>query len=258
MSARASGQALPFLAGARRVLRLALDGRAWTRRGLFVGLLLGLPVLLGVMVRSLGSASFPARASGAELFDYVVRYYYLAAACPLTALFSAASLVSEELEGKTITYLFTRPVTRASILVGKLASYLVQTLTLALPAVVLAFFLFVSMSGFSALGAHAGALGRALIVTALALLAYGALFALAGVLLRRPLVLGLLLFAWERLAYAFGPGYLPRLTFTAHLHALLGPGAGAPASAAVLLGVTAALVLAAVFVFTRREYVLDQ
>ena len=55
---------------------------------------------------------------------------------------------------------------------------------------------------------------RDLGVVLLTFLAYGALFALMGVLLRRPVIPGLLfLFGWELLANL--PGYLPRLTLTA-------------------------------------------
>ena len=48
---------------------------------------------------------------------------------PLAALFYATSLVADEVEGRTLTYLLTRPITRASILAGKFAAYLATTLT---------------------------------------------------------------------------------------------------------------------------------
>jgi len=53
----------------------------------------------------------------------------------------------------------------------------------------------------------------------LALLAYGALFTLLGVLLKRPMIPGLLfVFVWEMVANL--PGYLPRFTLTAYLRSL--------------------------------------
>ena len=57
-------------------------------------------------------------------------------------------------------------------------------------------------------------------VMLLTLVAYGALFTLLGVLLRRPVIPGLLfLFVWELLANL--PGYLPRFTLTAWLRSLV-------------------------------------
>ena len=55
---------------------------------------------------------------------------------------------------------------------------------------------------------------------ALTLVAYGAFFALLGVLLKRPVIPGLLfLYGWELLANL--PGYLPRFTLTAWLRSLV-------------------------------------
>jgi len=111
---------------------------------------------------------------------------------------------------------------------------------------------------------------RDLGVMLLALVAYGALFALLGVLLKRPVIPGLLfLYGWELLANL--PGYLPRLTLTAWLRSLIHhrPAeegiAGLfqqvlPADQAlvVLLGVSLVLLAAAGWIFSTREYVLEQ
>jgi ABC-type transport system involved in multi-copper enzyme maturation permease subunit len=105
---------------------------------------------------------------------------------------------------------------------------------------------------------------------ALALLAYGALFALLGVLLKRPVIPGLMfLYGWELLANL--PGYLPRFTLTAWLRSLvhhrpaeqglaglfqqvLPAGQGL----AVLVVVSALLLAAGAWIFSTREYVLEQ
>jgi ABC-2 type transport system permease protein len=121
-----------------------------------------------------------------------------------------------------------------------------------------------------ALGPAAADLLRDLGVMLLALVAYGALFALLGVLLKRPVIPGLLfLYGWELLANL--PGYLPRLTLTAWLRSLIHhrpaeegiaglfqqvlPGDQA---LAVLLGASLVLLAAAGWIFSSREYVLEQ
>jgi hypothetical protein len=111
---------------------------------------------------------------------------------------------------------------------------------------------------------------RDLGVIVLTLLVYGALFTLMGVLLKRPLLPGLLfLYGWEMLASV--PGWAPRFTITAWLRSLLrhrpaGEGIG-EAFAQVLptglsLGVLAAIMMATLalagWMFARRQYVLEQ
>jgi hypothetical protein len=111
---------------------------------------------------------------------------------------------------------------------------------------------------------------RDLGVLALTLLVYGALFALMGVLMKRPLLPGLLfLFVWEMAANL--PGYVPRFTITAWLRSLVthrpaGRGVSelfgqvlpADLSLAVLTALTAVFLWLAIWIFSGREYVLDQ
>jgi ABC-type transport system involved in multi-copper enzyme maturation permease subunit len=209
--------------------------------------------------------------SGFELYGaFIVALYSVRNALPLVALFYATSLVADEVEGKTITYLLSRPVPRAAILAGKFGAYLATTLSLALPATTLAFFLLASAPGSPGIAGGAADLARDLGVVALALLSYGAAFTLLGVVLRRPVVPGLLfLFAWEWVANL--PGYMPRLTITAYLRSLLRhrpPEEGflqmtaetLPASLClgVLLAASLVSLALAAWIFSKREYVLEQ
>ena len=189
---------------------------------------------------------------------------------PLCALFYASALVAEEVEGKTLTYLLTRPVHRASILLGKFAAYLVTALVFVWPVTVLTFFLFATSRGVGYLEARAFVLFQDLGVIAIALVAYGAAFTLLGIVIKRPVIAGLLfLYGWEFLTYA--PGYLPRFTLTAYLRSLL---SHRPVEEGVQLFQTTVLgtgesllslaILTVVFlvlafgIFSRREYVMEQ
>jgi ABC-2 type transport system permease protein len=261
---------VPFGRAARAVFDLALEGMLWSRRSVAVLVLLALPVLFGVLYRVLLVARLPARITAADLYGVVVAFFYLRNALPLVALFYASSLIADEVEAKTITYLLTRPIQRSAILCGKFAAYCATTLALALPALVVTFFLLMTQRGRQGVSAGAADLVRDLGVLALALLAYGALFTLMGVLLKRPLLPGLLfLYGWEMLANL--PGWAPRFTLTAWLRSLLrhrpaGEGIG-EAFAQVLPAALALVVLSAIIVvclalaawiFTRRQYVLEQ
>jgi ABC-type transport system involved in multi-copper enzyme maturation permease subunit len=269
--ARDPSRPLPFRKAARAVFDLSLEGMVWTRRSVLMAALVGMPVLFGVLYRIvLASNAKVQPVTPPDLYAVIVAVYWIRNVLPLAALFYATALVADEVEGKTLTYLVTRPLTRASIFAGKFAAYLVTTLTLALPAAVLTFFLILSARGASAVGQAVGDLVRDLAVMALALLVYGALFALLGVLLKRPVIPGLMfLYGWELMAHL--PGYLPRLTITAWLRSLVThrPAqeglAGLfqqvlPATQAlpVLVVATVAFLFLAARIFSSREYVLDQ
>ena len=268
--APAHAHPVPFLRSATAVFDLALEGMLWSKRSLAVLVLLLLPVLFGVLYRVLLAARVSTRITAADLYGVVVAFFYVSNALPLVALFYASSLIADEVESKTITYLLTRPIRRSSVLWGKFAAYCATTCSLALPALVVTFFLLMTHRGRQGVSAGAPDLVRDLAVMVLTLLVYGALFTLMGVLLKRPLLPGLLyIYGWELLAYA--PGWSPRLTITAWLKSLLrhrpaGEGIGEafaqalPAGLAlvVLPAIMVVCLALAAWIFARRQYVLEQ
>jgi ABC-2 type transport system permease protein len=268
---RDTSRPLPFAEGARAVLDLSLEGMVWARRTLLMGLLVWFPVVVAVIYRVVLATHPEARLpSATDFYAVAVAVYWIRNVLPLAALFFATALVADEVEGRTLTYLLTRPLARASIFAGKFVAYLATTLALALPSVVLTFFLLLSARGWAAVGPSVGDLFRDLGVAALAVVAYGALFALLGVLLKRPVIPGLLfLYGWELLANL--PGYLPRFTLTAWLRSLIHHRPAEEGLAglfqqvlpagqglAVLVLVSAVFLAAAAWIFSTREYVLEQ
>ena len=97
-----------------------------TRRGLIAAALAGIPVALAFLVRQVSRFEGPAPI---ELLLSLVWYLLIQVIVPLIALVMASSVIAEEIEDRTITYLFTRPTPRASILLGR-------WLAVALPIVV--------------------------------------------------------------------------------------------------------------------------
>lgn len=266
---RDTSRAVPFLPSARAVFGLSLEGMLWSRRSLVLGGLLAIPVLIAVVYRLVLAARLPAEITGLHLYGYLVALFWVRNALPLAALFYATALIADEVEGRTLTYLLTRPVRRSAILAGKFAAYVVTTLCLSLPAAVVTFFVLATSRGVGLAGSVPD-LFRDLGVLVLTLLVYGALFALMGVLMKRPLIPGLLfLFVWELIANL--PGYMPRFTITAWLRSLVthrpaGRGVSemfgqvlpAGLSLVVLAVLTVAFLWLAIRIFSRREYVLDQ
>lgn len=279
MSARPTPPAPPtFATGAVRVFGLSLGEMLWSRRTVFLLLVTGAPVFLALVARLVQSSGIvPLRVNGAavdggSIFGMMIWVFFLRFIVPVLGVFYGTALIADEVEDRTITYLFTRPIRRGAVLVGKYLAYLVSTTLVVLPSVVLVYFLLVPLSQvgrtFVAFAADLGLL-------ALGLAAYGALFALVGAALKRPLVSGLVfVFGWEQIALLV-PGYMKRFTVAHYVqglvpHAMPSDGVAAvlqsvlrdnpPAVMCILalLGVVAASLWLGVRAVENREYVLDQ
>lgn len=262
-----------------RILDLSLAQMLWSRRSIFLGLIVGGPVLLAIAVRLVASLAPSgtlringAAVSGGALFGMMIWLLYLRFIVPVLGVFYGTSLIADEVDDKTITYLFTRPIPRGAVLVGKYLAYLVCTVLLVLPSVVLVYFLVLPVGS---IGESFPILLEDLGMLAIGLLAYGAVFALAGTCLKRPLLVGLAFaFGWEPAVLLF-PGYLKRLTVAYYLQALVphvmpqdsavsvlmqvfheAPSVGASIAALVLIGALALWL--AVRAVESREYVLEQ
>jgi len=275
------GQAPPFTASAMRVFDLSLGQMLWSRRTIFLALLVGSPLALGVLFRvlevmgvvgvtRLGGAS----TSGPAVFGGMIWLLYLRFIVPVLGVFYGTALIADEVDDKTITYLFVRPIPRGAVLVGKYLAYLVTTVFVVLPSVVLLYLLVVPL-GRGSLASAFPALLKDLGLLGLGLAAYGALFAFIGARFKHPLVAGLLFaFGWEQLALVL-PGYLRRLTVAYYLQALVPhsmPQGGigtvlqslfresppAWVSLLWLAGCTVVFLALAARTVERREYVLEQ
>jgi ABC-type transport system involved in multi-copper enzyme maturation permease subunit len=267
------------LSSALRVFDLSLGQMLWSRRSVFLGILLGGPVLLA-LVFSFLSARFGlplvngARVSGAAIFGIMVWLLYIRFIIPVLGVFYGTSLIADEVDDKTITYLFTRPIPRSAVLLGKYLAYLVCTVLLVLPSVMLVFFLVVPAGGGSIAEAFPSLLADFAMLT-VGLIAYGAVFAFVGARLKRPLVTGLVFtFGWEPAVLLF-PGYLKRFTVAYYLQALVSHDAPQDSAIGMLMqvfrevpSVTTSLVSLAIIVglalwaagraVETREYVLEQ
>jgi ABC-type transport system involved in multi-copper enzyme maturation permease subunit len=214
------------LPSAMRIFDLSLGQMLWSRRSVFLGLLLGGPVLLAVVLRivdTLHASGFKvngAAVSGSTIFGMMIWLLFIRFIVPVLGVFYGTALIADEVEDKTITYLFTRPIPRRAVLLGKYLAYLACTVLLVLPSVMLMFFLVVPTGGGTIAAGFPGLVADlGMLVVGLA--AYGAVFALVGTRLKRPLVVGLVFaFGWEPGVLLF-PGYLKRLTVAYYLQALV-------------------------------------
>lgn len=267
-------------ASAVRVFDLSLGQMLWSRRSVFLAILLGGPVVLAALIAVLTKTSLGAfringaPVGGATIFGMIIWLLYIRFILPILGVFYGTSLIADEVDDKTITYLFTRPIPRSSVLLGKYLAYLACTVLLVLPSVMLVYFLIVPVGGGS-IAAAFPSLVADLGMLAVGLASYGAVFSLVGARVKRPLVVGLVFaFGWEPTVLLF-PGYLKRLTVAYYLQALVNHEMPQDSAVSVLMQVfhevpsvaISLLCLAAIVALTlwlagraveQREYVLEQ
>ena len=279
MTATPATHSTSFFTGARRIFSLSIGEMLWSRRTIFMALVVGSPVLVALVARIVQSAGIaPLRVNGVQvdavsMFGAIIWILFLWFIVPVLGVFYGTSLIADEVDDKTITYLFTRPVRRGAVVVGKYMAYLLCTTLVVLPSVMIVYFLMVPFrqipASFISLVIDLGVLG-------LGLAAYGALFALVGAAIRRPLVVGLVfVFGWELVTLVM-PGYLKRFTLAYYLQTLVphamptgdtvsllqGAVFREPPSVAVSIGVLVLAIVASLALAARvveqREYVLEQ
>jgi ABC-2 type transport system permease protein len=216
-----------LIRSAVRIFELSLGQMLWSRRSIFLALVVGGPVVLAAVVRIIAalvpSSSFRingAMVGGPSIFGMMIWLLYVRFIVPVLGVFYGTALIADEVDDKTITYLFTRPIPRGAVLLGKYLAYLGCTVLLILPTVMIVFFLIVPL-GAGSVGQAFPSLLTDLGMIALGLAAYGAVFALVGARLKRPLVIGLVFaFGWEPTVLLV-PGYLKQLTVAYYVQALV-------------------------------------
>lgn len=278
--ARGAGENGPSLAAAvMRIFDLSLGQMLWSRRTIFMALVVAAPMVLAVLFRIVlfeqgGLAIADHTMKGDALFGAVIWLLYLRFIVPILGVFYGTSLIADEVDDKTITYLFVRPVPRRAILLGKYLAYVASTVLVVLPSVVVVYFLATPFD-LRAIAGSFPALAKDLALLGTGLIVYGAVFAFVGTTLKHPLILGLVFaFGWEQLALLI-PGYLRQFTVMYYLQSLVPHSMpqdstlsvlqsvlrGAPSVTECLVWLVAIwavfLVLAGLAI-ERREYVLEQ
>ena len=186
-----------------------------SRRALFCTLLVLLPAGAAFV-----TANFSRRIPPASLAVHIGFLLDLHIVVPLVALFMGSAVIAEEIEDRTITYLFTRPVPRPALLFGRFAStVLVLSVLLALGA----WLLLLASSSAQGKGAPIGDDVTYPLIEAAVLggAVYTALFAALGAFFRHPMIVGL--------GYAFAiegfladlPGKNQALTVQYHLRSFI-------------------------------------
>lgn len=237
-----------------RALRSALPGR----RLVVLVLVLAVPVAIAAATRSLEDSE-----RGTALLTIQI-FLYLQFLVPLCGLLFGTGILLEEANAGNLPFLFTRPVPRSSIVVGKyLAFLLVGSLALAAS-------LGLTLAAASGAQVSEGFGGRALLSVLLAYPAYLAAFAFLSAFTRWALLGGFFYAFGVELVLGFVPGMIRELALTFYSRSLLGDweiqelsaeeifGAAGPATpgfaAGVLLATAGVALVLACAVIGRKQF----
>lgn len=102
------------------LFRTHLARTMWSKRALLCVLLAAMPVVVAFLVASFGRGVGPA-----QIAVWIGFLLHLQVVVPMLALIAGSAAVAEEVEDRTITFLFSRPIPRSSVLIGRWAAILV-------------------------------------------------------------------------------------------------------------------------------------
>lgn len=211
-----------FLRASTWIARAHLRRALTSRRLLVCALIAFLPTLVAFVATAASR-----RAVAGDLAAHLTYVLVLQIVLPLSTLLFGSAVIAEEVEDRTITYLFTRPVPRAALLAGRFAS----------SVALLALLLCAALAALLATAARARGEGepidpalvpRLFTVLIFGTVAYTAVFACVGAFFRHAMMVGI--------GYAFAiegflanlPGRTQVVTIQYHMRSYLsGEGSGA-------------------------------
>lgn len=217
-----------------QTLRGQVATLAWREAGRTLGgkqvvamvLLASMPVLIaGLRALFLPDSQRSQIASGTAELAQVFHYVFLRLVVFFGCAFLFVRLFRGEILERSLHFVFLAPIERRIVVLGKYLGGLVSALILFLPALVLTWVLYFLPYGSSTLVSHlttgpgARHLLSYLIVVAIGTVGYGALFLLAGLFFRNPMVPAVVLLGWEMLT-PFMPTFLKGISVTYYLSAL--------------------------------------
>ncbi len=253
------------------IFRLEIRQILGGRRKWVILAFLTLPVFLTVLIRAGFNWEMP---DSEDLREFDVNPFFLApyflysvVVAGLLALLNGSLFVSTEVSGRTLTYLFTRPIPKWKVLVAKFAAAVAATT----PPTLLSL-----TATFTVLEFYGGFRGYAITVftTVLAIAAYNAVFAVWGAIIpRRAMVVCLAYWFLMEVVLSFVPAVINQLSMAFHIRSIalilaeipipedLVRVIGAPSLVGSLAALTALIVGTlgiACLIFLRREYPMTE
>ena len=257
---------------AKSIAFVTLDTLFWSKKTIFVGLISLLVLgsaILGRLILDYHWVRAPF--TPAQVFGFLMSTAVIHFLVVFVTLFYGTALISEEIEGKTITYLFVRPIPKPVIMLGKYIALVWISVMLVLPTIVASYLILYLRANMTPFLEDMPILARDMGIVFLALLAYGSLFSLIGAWIKHSILAGLVYaFGWEGII-SYLPGFTRKLTITHYIQSIF-PHQDVAGGIAMLIGkrtepvesVVTLVLMAAFFlasaslVVREKEYILEQ
>ncbi len=254
------------------IASLTLDTLFWSKKTIFVAAISVAIMLLALLGRLILAYHWirvpftPAQVFASLMSTAVIHFLVV-----FVTLFYGTALISEEVDGKTLTYLLVRPIPKPTIMVGKFLALAWISALLVLPTVFFSYAILYLGGDLGPLLEDAGVLGKDIGTIMLALMAYGSLFSLLGAWLKHPIITGLVYaFGWEGII-SYLPGFTRKLTITHYVQSIfphedtgtaiammIGERSGTLESIVTLVLLSGFFLATASLILREKEYVLDQ
>ena len=209
---------LPNLTAMLWIAWFSLREMSRRKRIISLGAINLLPVIVVVIIR----VWFPDQGVTAHMqLSALTHEVFIGFLIPVVAIAVGVSAIGEQVEEGTIVYLWTRPVRRRAIYMGRLVA--AQTVaTLLLSASLILCFLVMLSNGLGVISWDFLVLYfRTFLIIALGAFSYAALFAAMGTFLKKPVVPAILFtFVWESLVSEV-PARVQELSLRFHLQNLV-------------------------------------
>lgn len=216
-----------WLRQAGSVVRLEVRKSFLARRALWIYLLAGLPLVLTIghsvieSTRSRPGCSIP---EDSMVFAGIFQFFYLRLGIYFGCVGIFTNLFRAEMLERTMHYYLLTPVRREVLLIGKYLAGLIVSAVLFSTSVALAFLSVSAHFGqeyrdFILSGPGGWQLGWYATVSVLACVGYGAVFLVAGLLFRNPMIPAAIIMVWEAIN-GFVPAILQKFSVTFYLKSL--------------------------------------
>ena len=251
------------------LFKVTLRQMFWSRRTVLILLGCALSLLIALIFRFTVSSS-----STVNRFIPQITLLLYGLLVSLSAIFYGTAIISDEVDGKGLTYLQMRPLRKSTILLSKFAAYFVGTFVIiGMSHLILTVIVATHPKLDKNILFHLGMSLRYSAVMALSLLAYGALAAVLAAKFKHPVLWGLVfIMGWESIT---GSQYMPmgikRLSISHYLLTLFPDyraprseisdllGASPPSEWVALLVIcllTVGLLWLSIRIFREREYLM--
>ncbi len=254
------------------IASLTLDTLFWSKKTIFVAAISVLIMMLSLLGRlTLSYHWIRSPFTPEQVFSNLMSTAVIHFLVVFVTLFYGTALISEEVEGKTLTYLLVRPIPKPTIMAGKFLALVWISALLVLPTIFISYTILYLRTDMGPFLEDVGLLGKDIGIVFLALIAYGSMFALLGAWLRHSILTGLIYaFGWEGIV-SYLPGFTRKLTITHYVQSIfphedagtaiammIGERSGLVESIATLVLLSAFFLATASLILREKEYVLDQ